>query len=117
MTRHLFYLADTVLQRYRAVLKDIKVHVKISYLEEQWREIQQLYLQLSYEPYIDDQLKIDEGWEISEDLVKYLNENDEKQALMKEIATLIEENDYYDEYGCYDPMEMLYNALKKGTMT
>lgn len=86
---------------------------EISYLEEQWREIQQLYLQLSYEPYIDDQLEIDEVWEILEELVKYLNENDEEQALMKEIATLIEENDYYDEYGCNDPMEMLYNALKK----
>ena len=39
-------------------------------LEEQWMKIRRLMKSLDYEPYIDDQVEIEEIWNICEDLIK-----------------------------------------------
>ena len=43
---------------------------KMTYLEERWMEIKRLMKSLDYEPYIDDQVEIEEIWDICEDLIK-----------------------------------------------
>lgn len=82
-----------------------------SYLEENWNEIIRLIECLSYEPYIDDQLEIEEIWEIVEKVIKSRKLKKETSETRKEIITDIIENDFYDYYCVTDPMKDLIRAL------
>ena len=61
----------------------------MTYLEERWMEIKRLMKSLDYEPYIDDQVEIEEIWDICEDLIKSGKIQDTswaiRQAILQEI--------------------------------
>lgn len=78
-----------------------------SYLEEQWDEIIRLIECLSYEPYIDDQLEIEEVWDIVENVIKSKKLKNEILETHMEIITDIIENDL----NVTDPMQDLFRAL------
>jgi hypothetical protein len=80
-------------------------------LQEFWNEIQEEIESLSHEPYIDDQVQIGEIWELSDRAVKYLKKTEEPWELRFGILSDIADNGYYDNYGSYDPMHDLMNAL------
>ena len=79
----------------------------ISILAACWKQIKELLTRLSYEPYIDDQPGIDEVWEICEALIKRGGLEQEKWQLRRRILKELVENNYYDDYGCYDPLHAL----------
>lgn len=89
----------------------------VSVLKVFWGQICELLKWLSYEPYIDDQPEIDEIWKICSALAKRGQLVQEDWKLRKEILRSIIENEYYDYYGCYDPMmelaEKLYTTPKE----
>lgn len=60
-------MKEELLEYLKADIAAAKAAPKKSYLEEQWVEIKRLIETLKYEPYIDDQIEIDEIWEISEE--------------------------------------------------
>ncbi len=88
-----------------------KVEPKNSMLKEAWEEIERMYQDLSRYRYIDDQVEIEEVWEISENLIKSGKLKDEDWEVRKKVLSHIIDGDYYDYYGCYDPMKDLSKAL------
>lgn len=82
-------------------------------ISEHWEIMKQNLIRLSYEPYIDDQLEIDEVWNASEEACEYLKENDISSELKRRLIRTFVENQFFDEYGCYDPTWDLANALCK----
>lgn len=84
---------------------------KVSILAASWKQIKELFGILRYEPYIDDQWEIEEVWKISEALINGDNFEQEDWELRKNILSDIIKRDYYDCYGCYDPMKNLSNKL------
>jgi len=77
---------------------------EVSMLASSWKQIGDLLEQLSYEPYIDDQVEIEEVWDICAALIKNDEFEKEDWELRKTILSDIIKNDYYDEYGCCDSM-------------
>lgn len=84
---------------------------KISVLEASWKQIGESLRILSYYKYIDDQLEIDEVWNICQALIKRGKFEEEDWKLRKKILFEVIENDYYDRYGCYDPIKELSEKL------
>ena len=84
---------------------------KKSFLKGTWEQIMKLITDLSYEPYIDDQIQIEEILKIIEALLKRGEFDKEPWEVKEHILKKIYENDYYDYYGVYDPMRDLANAL------
>lgn len=82
-----------------------------SFLRGTWEQIMNLITDLSYEPYIDDQVEIEEIWKIIEALLKRGGFEKEPWEVKEHILQEIYENDYYDYYGVYDPMHDLANAV------
>lgn len=82
-------------------------------LEEVWEEVGDLLHDLSREPYIDDQIEIDEIYEIIEDVIKREVYKDAPWEVRKKILKEIADHEYYDEYGVSDPMEDFMRALLK----
>lgn len=80
---------------------------EVSVLGASWKQISELFRTLSYERYIDDQLEIDEVWNICQALVKRGKFEEEDWELRKEILHNIISHGYYDCYGCYDPIQEL----------
>lgn len=80
-------------------------------LSDAWARIGDLLASLRYEPYIDDQLQISEIWEICETLITEHKCQAAPWNLRKNILSDIAENEYYDYYGCYDPMKDLVREL------
>ncbi|MCD7883834.1 MAG: hypothetical protein LUI87_09065 [Lachnospiraceae bacterium] len=76
-----------------------------------WAQIGELLASLRYEPYIDDQWEISEIWDICEKLIKEHKCQAAPWSLRKKILSDIAENEYYDYYGCYDPMKDLVKEL------
>lgn len=116
------YRLEKWLERRRNMLEDLKsVSIKeekegaeesgISILGSSWAQIQEVIKSLSFQAYIDDQPEIDEIWDICAALVKYLKKHQESRKIRKRVLQDIIENEYYDYYGCYDPMEELVEAL------
>lgn len=87
--------------------KETKKMDRVSVLRASWKQIGELLRALSYERYIDDQLEIDEIWKICQALVKRGKFEEEDWKIRKEILHEIISHDYYDCYGCYDPMKEL----------
>ncbi len=88
--------------------------ILVSVLEMSWNRIVELVEQLNYYRYIDDQLEIDEIWEICEMLVNQIDFSQEDWCLRRKILRDMVENTYYDYYGCSDPM---YNLEKRLCIT
>lgn len=84
---------------------------KESFLRGTWSQIKGLIRELSYEPYIDDQIEIEEIWNIVKALIKRGGFDQEPWEIKKEILNEIYENDFYDYYGIYDPMHDLSEAV------
>lgn len=87
---------------------------KESFLRGTWSQIMDLISDLRAEAYIDDQVQIEEIWNIIEALLKRGGFEKEpwevKECILKEIY----ENEYYDYYGVFDPMRDLANAVCSG---
>ena len=82
-----------------------------SFLRGTWKQIMDLIADLRYEPYIDDQMQIEEIWNIVEALLKRGGFDQEPWEVKEHILEEIYENDYYDYYGVCDPMRDLANAI------
>lgn len=76
-----------------------------------WKQIGELLDALKYERYIDDQWEIEEIWNICNALLKTNKLEQEDWELRKNILSDIILHDYYNDYGCYDPMFDLSNEL------
>ena len=84
---------------------------KESFLRGTWSQISKLILDLEDEPYIDDQVQIEEIWNIVEALLKRGGFEKEPWEVKESILKEIYDNDFYDYYGVYDPMKDLANAI------
>lgn len=82
-----------------------------SFLRGTWEQIMDLISELMDEPYIDDQVQIEEIWNIVEALLKRDGFDKEPWEVKEHILEKIYENEYYDYYGVYDPMCDLANAV------
>lgn len=82
-----------------------------SFLRGTWSQIAELISELKDEPYIDDQLQIEEIWDIVEALLKRGRFEEEPWNVKESILRKIYENDYYDCYGICDPMRDLAGAI------
>jgi len=84
---------------------------KKSYLEEAWAKIQREIDSLSRYPYVDDQLEIDEIYDICEEIIKSGQMEAEPWNIRKRILSEIIRGEYFDYYGVSDPMMDLMAAL------
>ncbi len=91
--------------------KKAEMSNKVSVLKASWKQIDELFCILSYERYIDDQLEIDEVWNICQALIKRGKFEEEDWKLRKKILSEMIAHDYYDCYGCYDPIKELSEKL------
>lgn len=82
-----------------------------SLLDASWKEIRELLRTLSYERFIDDQLEIDEVWEICQDLIRRGKFEEEDWRIRKKILREMVSHSYYHDYGCYDPVKELADKL------
>lgn len=81
-------------------------------LQQAWEDIYELIHDLDLEPYIDDQIEINEIWNICEGIIKNRVElSSEPWSVRLEICKDIADHDFFDWYGVYDPMTDLLNAL------
>lgn len=110
--------AHLTLEQKKGVLRDFQEMVDAeenapegSYLEQKWKEIEDLMYDLSLEPYIDDQIQISDIWDICEELIKGGHLREEDWEVREEIIQKIADNEYYDEYGVSDPMMDLIREL------
>lgn len=107
------YQMIEVVERYKEILDDIHLNCIENVLDESdtndnltssWECIQENIRWLSYEPYIDDQVELEEIEEICQLLIEKGNLGDEDWDLRKTILQNIVENNYYD---CYCDNAML----------
>ena len=84
---------------------------KVSVLGASWKQIGELLRTLSHERYIDDQLEIDEVWEICQALINRGKFEEEDWKIRKKILREVVSHEYYDCYGCYDPIKELAEKL------
>lgn len=84
---------------------------KKSYLEAAWAKIQREIDSLSRYPYVDDQLEIDEIYNICEEVIKSSKIEAESWNIRKQILAEIIKGEYFDYYGVTDPMRELMAAL------
>ncbi len=115
-----YYEYDHAIKRISELIEDLKAYSmpeieQRSFLQGSWKQIKELLRELSYEPYIDDQIEIDEIWKICEALIKRGRFDEESWKVKEEILTEIYKNYFYDAYGCYNPMEDLSNAICSST--
>lgn len=82
-----------------------------SVLAASWKQIRELLEVLGYERYIDDQWQIEEIYNICNALIKRDRFKEETWELRKEILADAITHDYYDAYGCYDPISDLTKKL------
>ena len=84
---------------------------KKTFLRGTWSQILKLISELKGEPYIDDQFQIEEIWKIVEALLKRGGFEKEPWEVKERILREIYANGFYNEYGVYDPMSDLANAI------
>ena len=82
-----------------------------SFLRGTWSQISNLISELMGEPYIDDQFQIEEIWKIVEALLKRGEFEKEPWEVKERILREIYAKGFYNEYGVYDPMNDLANAI------
>lgn len=66
---------------------------------------------MKYELYIDDQIEIDEIWDICEKIIKSSKLKKETWEVRRRVIKSIIGSEYYDYYGVCDPMMDLFQAL------
>ena len=84
---------------------------KETFLRGTWSQISDLISELMDEPYIDDQIQIEEIWNIIEALIKRGGFDQEPWEVKQYILEEIYKNDFYDYYGVYDPMKDLADVI------
>lgn len=104
-------MKEELLKYLEADIAAAKAAPEKSYLEEQWDEIERQIETLKYEPYIDDQLEIDEIWNICEKIIKSGKLKKEPWQIRRRVIKSIIGGEYYDYYGVSDPMRELFQAL------
>lgn len=104
-------MKEELLEYLKADIAAAKAAPKKSYLEEQWAEIMRLIENLKYEPYIDDQIEIEEIWNICEELIKSGKIKKESWTTRSQVIKSIISGEFFDYYGVYDPMHDLCYAL------
>ena len=82
-----------------------------SLLKDAWSDIQGLIERLSYEPYMDDQMEMEEIYLIIEDLIQCGGFEQEPWEVKEHILSEIYQNNYYVDYCVEDPMEELAAAV------
>ncbi len=102
---------EELLAYIKADIDKAKKAPRKSYLEENWAEIKRLMNVLKHEPYIDDQIEIEEIWNICEEMISGGRLADEPWKVRKRLIKSIVSREYYDDYGVYDPMKDLFGAL------
>lgn len=110
MTRNQHLLLD-IRKKCRMQGKTDEMPKQVPVLQASWNQIRELFQILSYERYIDDQLEIDEVWNICEVLVKRDRFAEEDWKIRKKILKDIVSHEYYDRYGCCDPIQKLAEKL------
>lgn len=102
---------EQIVRRMNRIIEKERQSPPSTFLQNAWQDIQRNIAYLSYEPYIDDQVQIEMIWETCDEIVnsKILSKEswDTRQSVLLDII----KNDYYDYYGCYDPMHDLLPAL------
>lgn len=109
---HKKYKMNKQIDRYKGMLQDI--HLKClkdivgknkinGNLASSWELIQENMRWLSYEPYIDDQVELEEIEDTCQSLIENGRLGDEDWDLRKKVLQNIVENDYYNYY-CDDAM-------------
>lgn len=93
------------------MIKERQAEPEKSWLEGKWDEICRLMDELSYDPYIDDQIEIDMIWELAEEIIKSEKRKEASWEARKKIVLAIIQGDGFDEYGVIDPMTDLLKAL------
>ena len=83
----------------------------MSNLEEQWEDIEDLLRELGNEPYIDDQVELDEIWSICADLVENGDLESEDWSLRRRFIIKILKHDLYCDYSVDEPMQNLLIAM------
>lgn len=91
--------------------KKVEMQNKVSVLKASWKQIDESLSILRYEKYIDDQLEIDEVQDICQALIKRGKFEEEDWRLRKKILSEVIAHDYYERYGCYDPVKELSEKL------
>ena len=104
-------MKEDLLEYLKADIAAAKAAPEKSYLEEQWAEITRLIETLKYEPYIDDQVEIEEIWDICEEMIKSGKLKNEPWEIRRRVIKEIIDGEYYDNYGVCDPMSDLFQAL------
>lgn len=96
---------------YFGIIGEKKQKPKESFLRGTWSQIKGLIRALMNEPYIDDQMEIEEIWNIVEALIKRGGFDMEPWEMKEKILKEIYDNDFFDYYGVYDPMHDLAEAI------
>lgn len=103
-------LVDNIQTKCLSVTSD-QSNQKVSILISSWKQIKELIQELEFEPYIDDQWEIEKIWNICSALIKHGNLGQESWKLRENILADMIENNFYDHYGCYDPIHELSEEL------
>lgn len=80
-------------------------------LEKAWEQIRLDVFALSCEPYIDDQMELQDVYEICDQLAKSGQLKDEEWQVRKAILLEMISNHFYGDYCLEEPMEQLMNAM------
>lgn len=81
------------------------------FLQGAWSQMMGLISELKLEPYIDDQIEINQIWDIAEALIKRGRFDEEPWAVKEEIIIEMLECEFFDEFGACDPMKDLMHAM------
>lgn len=104
-------MKEELLEYLKSDIAAAKAAPEKSYLESQWDEIKRLIECLKYEPYIDDQMEIEEIWIICEEMIKSGKlKNETWETRLAVIKSIISDEDY-DSFGVIDPIHDLFEAL------
>ena len=104
-------MKEDLLEYLKADIAAEKAAPEKSYLEEKWIDIKRLIEKLKYEPYIDDQVEIDEIWDICKEMIQSGKLNKETWKVRREVAESIIGGEYFDYFCVRDPMKDLLQAL------
>ena len=104
-------MKEELLEYLKADIAAEKAAPKKTYLEEQWKKIERWMEYLKYEPYIDDQIQVEEIDDLCHEMINSGKLADEPWNLRREIIEQIIDGEFFDCYCVYDAMHDLYRAL------
>lgn len=104
---------DNDIKTLREETERLLIKANEAIFESKWLCMLALMRELDCEPYIDDQIQIDEIWQICASIIKQINLAQLSMDFKKNVWCRIVSNYYYDKYGVYDPMHDLAYAMIK----